>query len=444
MARGLGALAAWALFAFGGVHLWAAVPLAAGALLAFVLVRPSIARGRARALDVALLLWLAAAALHLVPLPAALVGVLSPASLRLGRAVTLDASGAFQTLSIQPSHTAHSLLVLAATLLVFWTARETFRAGGIRTTARGIALFGFVASALALLQSATSRGVIYWSWRPEGEGPEPFGPFVNRNHFAGWMALAIPLCLGYLAARASTRDPLGELRPLGARLARAADSRTLWLLAATASMAIALAATLSRSGLVGVLTGLAFGRWLTASSVARSRRRGLGPLAGVALVAAAVVWNLPALAGRFERAAVGYADRLAIWRETLPMLRDFWTTGSGLGTFETTMVFYQQSDRTWFFNQAHNEYLQLATEGGLLVLLPAAAAAAAFLRLAAARLREDRTGMFWIRAGAAAGLAGLAVQSLFENGMRMPANAALAAILAAILIHEPHRYHPTE
>jgi O-antigen ligase len=93
-----------------------------------------------------------------------------------------------------------------------------------------------------------------------------------------------------------------------------------------------------------------------------------------------------------------------------------------------------------FFNQAHSEYLQLAAEGGLPLLAAAAGAAAAFIRLAASRLRGDATGVFWIRAGAAAGLAAAALQSVWENGLRIPANALLAAILAAIVVHEPHNH----
>jgi O-antigen ligase len=154
-----------------------------------------------------------------------------------------------------------------------------------------------------------------------------------------------------------------------------------------------------------------------------------------------VLWNAPALAGRFARVSIGYADRVIIWQETLPIVRDFTVTGAGLGTFERAMAVYQRTDRSVFFNQAHSEYLQLAAEGGALLVLLAAGAAVAFVRLAAARLREDRTGMFWIRAGAATGLTAAALQSVWENGLRIPANALLAAIVAAILVHEPHDHH---
>jgi O-antigen ligase len=102
------------------------------------------------------------------------------------------------------------------------------------------------------------------------------------------------------------------------------------------------------------------------------------------------------------------------------------------------MAVYQRSSPGVLFNQAHNHYLQLAAEGGLLVGVPVALAALAFLRVAIERLK-DKSGMYWVRAGAAAGLSGVAVQSLFETGLATPANGALAAVLAAILIHVPAR-----
>jgi hypothetical protein len=52
------------------------------------------------------------------------------------------------------------------------------------------------------------------------------------------------------------------------------------------------------------------------------------------------------------------------------------------------------------------------------------------------RLSADTSGAYWIRAGAATGLVAVALQSLWETGLVMPANAALAAVLAAIALHE--------
>ncbi len=395
--------------------------------------------GNTRALDASLLFFLVLAALQVVPIPASIARAIAPASVRLGGELTLDSGTTLATISIRPVDTLYALIVLATALAVFWMARDTYRMGGVRTSARAIAFIGFVVSLVALAQSATARGLMYWRWRPTYEGPEPFGPFVNRNHFATWAVLAIPVCLGYLAARSFGRDHKDPLRPLRTRIAHAIDGRAMWLLAAVVALTAALALTLSRSGIAALGAALGAAWWLTRRRSGRTGRR-VAVAAAIATAGAVVLWNAPALAGRFARTGVGYADRVIIWRETLPIIRDFWTTGAGLGTFESAMAFYQQADRSVFFNQAHSEYLQLAVEGGVPLILAAAGVAVAFVRLAASRLREDMTGMFWVRAGAAAGLTAVALQSVWENGLRIPANALLAAILAAILVHQPHHH----
>jgi O-antigen ligase len=124
----------------------------------------------------------------------------------------------------------------------------------------------------------------------------------------------------------------------------------------------------------------------------------------------------------------------------MPLVRDFWLTGTGVGTYGDAMKVYQTSDREVHFNQAHNHYLQVLAEGGVLLAGLLAGAFIALLLAARARMRQDRTGMLWLRVGAAAGLTGLVVQSFWESAARMPANALLAAILAAIALHETHHH----
>ena len=139
---------------------------------------------------------------------------------------------------------------------------------------------------------------------------------------------------------------------------------------------------------------------------------------------------------RLATAGVSAGNRLLIWRDTIGIIRDFWLTGTGAGTYVTSMIVYQRSSPGWLYNQAHNHYLQLVSEGGLLLGVPVFAALVFFTRDAWRRLSRDGSGMFWIRAGAFCGLAGVAAQSLFETGLTMPANAALAGIAAAIVVHD--------
>ncbi len=445
---------AWTAFAFGGIYQgMLIVPALACAALA-VRHRPAIfARSPSRYLDVSICAVLGAALLQIVPLPRALLDTLSPATLTVARARLLVDPGRPLPISIDPSSSVSAILLVAGILLLFFTARQIFDTGGVRTTTRLIVMTGLVLAAVALAQDASAHGLMYWRWRPRDEGPSPFGPFVNRNHFATWAMMAVPLCIGYLIAHASAHEGARPAATWQRKLVAAIDARAWMLLASATLLIVAIAASLSRSGLVGLVAALACGgalaAWRHRHPAARlaSGRAPAGRFRGGLLVVLGVLAGLAvltqvgpsAIAGRFGASRVAVADRLVIWHDTLPVLRDFWLTGTGVGTFLASMSVYQRASPGVIFNQAHNHYLQVAAEGGLLVGLPVVVALAAFARVARRSLEADRSGMFWIRAGAASGLCAVAVQSMWETGLTSPANAAMAAALAAIVVHLPAR-----
>jgi len=288
------------------------------------------------------------------------------------------------------------------------------------------------------VQRATSPSRLYWYFQPLDPGASPYGPFVSRNALATWLAMAVPIAVGYAVARdrSDRRATVG----LAAKV-EAMDSTQLWLAAAAVLMAGTVFASMSRAGILGMGAGL-----LAFLAVSRARiRRGraavwttvlLGGMAMIGLMFA----NFGALAMRLqETTESGVWGRRAIWRDTWRMTQDFWIAGVGAGAFERGMLLYQQGSRIFFFNHAHNEYLQLVAEGGLLVAVPAAIAIVSAIAVIARRLRTDRTPIFWIRAGAVAGIVAVAVQSIWDTGLRTPANGALFAAIAAIAIHEPRQ-----
>jgi hypothetical protein len=342
----------------------------------------------------------------------------------LERTLFLDADPTVShPLTIDPAGTIGALFVALLTLATFWIAREVVSRGHVRPIARTIGAAGLAVSVAAIVFARTSQKLFYGIWDAGEFNTHVFGPFVNRNHMATWLVMAIPLASGYLAAHLARKRSLAG-----------ADAVAVWVGASVCAMFAALVASLSRSGTIG-LTGAA----LCAALIAARRGRGSGRwLAAVAAVALLVFVSMPIssqLLARFDRAEDQTVGRMVIWRETLPIVRNFAWTGVGLGAYRSAMLVYQQTDRTRLFNQAHDEYLQLAAEGGLLVCVPLGAALVSFAALGRRRLREDETDGFWIRAGAAAGLAGVAVQNIFETGLRMPANSLLLAVLCAIVAH---------
>jgi len=128
--------------------------------------------------------------------------------------------------------------------------------------------------------------------------------------------------------------------------------------------------------------------------------------------------------------------RLDAWRDGWSVVRDFPVFGTGLNTYPTAMLFYQTPNRTEFVAQAHNDYLQLLAEGGLLVAIPAAIVIFLLARAINRNMRAARGEArgYWIRAGAAIGLLAIGVQEVFEFSLQIPANALLFCTLAAIAL----------
>jgi O-antigen ligase len=255
-----------------------------------------------------------------------------------------------------------------------------------------------------------------------------------------WLILALPMTIGYIVAR---------VRRLQRARAPMLDATMLWLAGATAMMFVALIVSTSRSALIGLavaaLTGVLLAAGKTGPSGSRVRAMLVaGGLVGAAIGFAFMIPRTTLLLSRFDVLLTGdpTGGRVPIWRETLPMVRDFLVTGVGGGAYPAGMLMYQQSSRQFFFNQAHNHYLQIVAEGGLMVAVPLSVAGLGFATALARRLKADMSATYWIRVGAAAGIAGALVQSLWEIGISSAANALLFAAACALAISDDHYRRP--
>ncbi len=412
-----------------------AYPLAAAALVLLLIVRPSVFRNGFFWIDLGLVACTALIALQLVPLPPQVRLALSPAVRGVDLRLRLDAPADAMTdtphpLTVNADGTMQALWLAVAVIATFWCARSLFARGGIRAGARSIAGLGLLLAAFGIAQHVTAPHVLYWV--RAYKFTEPFGPFLNRSDFATWIIMALPMTAGYLLARLqSRRRSGGELLS-----ADAFDDTAMFLTVAMGLMAAALMVALSRSGIIGAVAG-AFTLWMLSERRLEHEGRAwlLGGIGAVALIALAFA-NTSAVATRIQDTVNrGSGGRVAIWRATLPIIRDFWLTGAGAGAYERTMMVYQPAPHETYFNHAHNEYLQLAAEGGLCLLIPGAIAALAGIACIRKRLAADRTPIYWVRAGAASGIVAAIVQSLWETGLRRPASTLLFATLAAIAMH---------
>jgi len=170
-----------------------------------------------------------------------------------------------------------------------------------------------------------------------------------------------------------------------------------------------------------------------------SRRNAALVIGGlVGLLVLALGWaGADAEIGRFITETDSAQLRLRAWRIALDIFRDFPVLGSGINTFGTATILYQ-SDGGAHYIQAHNDYLQLLAEGGLLVAALLAVALIALSRAIGRRFRDDPDPeSYWVRVGAVIGLLAIGLQSLVEFSLQMPGNAALFVVLVAMAVYEP-------
>jgi O-antigen ligase len=204
-------------------------------------------------------------------------------------------------------------------------------------------------------------------------------------------------------------------------------------------MGLSLVLTLSRSGIAAFGVALALTAGIVMSRQRGSARRRvmfayllcLGFLS-IGLTGAEAVVNHFALV---EGSHLG--GRIPVWRDALLVVRDFWLTGSGLNTFGTAMLLYQSHSPNEHYREAHNDYLQLAAEGGLLVGIPILILVALFVREVRRRFLDqaDDARTYWTRVGAVTGLLAVACQDVVEFSLQLPGNAVLFCVLAAIAVH---------
>jgi O-antigen ligase len=252
--------------------------------------------------------------------------------------------------------------------------------------------------------------------------------------------MACPLIFGYLLARAPASR---EGRGVAQRFVSAAmhlGTVRIWLAASVSVLTLAVLLSASRSGLIGLIGAFAISFLLTRHRQMASTRRWTILQALVLAVVVVSFANVQPLVKRFDEtmtAASPDRGRTAIWRDGIRLASDFRWTGTGAGTFASAIVPYQTTEPGYTIGQAHNHYLQLAAEGGFMVFAPAALICLTFLLLFRRRLMQEDGSDYLIRAGAGAGIGGVMIQSFWETGLRMPANAMLFGLLAAIAIHAP-------
>ncbi|MCK7518160.1 MAG: hypothetical protein MZV64_10765 [Ignavibacteriales bacterium] len=191
-------------------------------------------------------------AFQVLPLPVALVRILSPGSFEFRRLYDPGFAGTkFTTLSIAPSATLREALFLAALFILgFLVLRTVVRGRRIRTIITVLVCSGVFQALYGLFELTRDEPRLLF-YKKVFSLESVTGTFVNRNHFSGYLEMIIPLALGLAAARMNmmTFGVKGFREKLLLWTSKGVLGNVL-ILAAVAVMSLAVVLSHSRSGLV--------------------------------------------------------------------------------------------------------------------------------------------------------------------------------------------------
>jgi O-antigen ligase len=436
IALGLMVIMAVATLAFGAVEPWSLGTLGLSIIALLVLW------GIKSLVDRRLEIIAPSTALPLVALT--LLGVLQSITIT-------DSAGKRSSISLDAEATRLATEVLLILLIAFLLSANFLAKVPALTWLRNFLIFfGLALSIFGLIQRFTWNGKFYWVIEPSTQPTAPFGPFVNHSHFAGFVEMIAPIPVALILRRA-VRGELAFLYGFAA-----------------AMMGLAVIVSLSRGGMIslsaGVMFVVAFGFKGSRERGVGSRERGMGrrkspfpiPLAASRVGAMIVmfitigagVWWIGAdpVIRRIEnsgfashgtdaghRAETFFQSRGWIWRDTAAMIRDKWALGVGIGAYQTAQPIYNSRDGSLLVEQAHNDYLQIMADAGIIGAL----IALWFIYLVARDiLRASRHGsrvMSGTALGVGGGMFALFVHSLFDFNFQIPSNALLFLVLTAVV-----------
>jgi O-antigen ligase len=409
--------------AYGTVHYWAMALFALGGVLVIFLWiadgwRLGTLRISKNILQLPLLGMVALGLFQLLPLrDTDTAGLLSQAAVRT---LSLDA------------YATRLVIVQIATLLIFFAASLVFvdTPHRLRIIVRTIAIFGFVLAIFGMTQSFTSPTKVYWM--RELAQSTAFGPFINRHHFAGYMELALAIPLGLLFSGAIE----GE--------------KKLLYVFAVGMMGVALILTNSRGGIISLIAELLFlvvivglGRKHHASEPEEKKKRVRGGITRAALALALIIGILAATVffggeqalSRFV-GSVNTDDpttgRAHFWNVTLDIIKAHPLIGTGLGAFGVIYTRYDSHNGLYRLEQAHNDYLQVLSDGGIVGAVLGLFFIIALFRMGLQRRETGDEFRRGVATGALAGCFAVLVHSFFDFTLHTTSNALLFLVLAAL------------
>lgn len=429
---------------FGAVHAWVWSFYTVLIFAAFVtLLGTGTADSRPRpgkAFYLSLGPFFGAALLLCLPLPDTLLARLSPFRHQvLSQAGDLlDATATWHTLSYRPLDSLAWMVFLLGLVLFFWVLEAHFsKRRHLNHTVAVLFALAALESVYGILQALVPNMPVLWATHIKAYLGDARGTWVNRNHFAGFIEMMLPLCLGLTLSKAWWQEKI-SWREL---MASDRTHRHLFLLLGLVLMALALLFSKSRAGIAGTMVGLGVFLSLSRAGIRGLRPAVWGTMGALCLLVVFYGGRIgfdPIIDRFLELSSQG--SRLDFWRDSLAIIARH-PLGIGPASLPSVFKVYDVSaqlyDKTVY--QLHNDVLQILVDTGWVGFVSIIGGFVYFMVRSFRRLRRMDVNrnprQFFLAAGALSGLSALTFHSFFDFNLQIPANCLYFVTLMAIVQH---------
>ncbi len=388
---------------------------------------------------VLLVLWMF---FQFLPLPAAIVRIVTPAIYGIYKPIC-EVYGQSQDLWIpltvnQKATLFECMRIASYALFYFLTVQILSNGTRLKNTVKIVAYLSISIAFLAIIQKFSSPDKIYW-FRSAPEHADIFGPWVYHNHYAGFMEMMCPLVFALFLFYRPTVDHEKSLRSrLAAAFTLPGSNLHIFFGFGAIIIVSSIFLSLSRGGIISLTLASAFFLVILAKEHIKFKFVTYGFI--VICVVLMITWfGWGPVVDKFGTTftATGRIEnvRLILWKDSLQIIRDFWTTGTGFGTFIHIYPLYTTLSSNFIFDHAHNDYIELLTDGGIVGF-----ALAAWFVLTIIihgwkkiQLRRDRYAIL-ISVGALTGIVAILLHSVTDFNMHNGANGLYFFFLCGLLV----------
>jgi O-antigen ligase len=345
---------------------------------------------------------------------------------------SLDALSGFFPHSVEPYATGLYLLVACGCCALIFCMVNGFRSR--KQIARLVQFMLVIGILEALYGLVQFLGGVHSIWGTPVRDNFAHGTIPNHNHYALLLNIAIAIGVGLFYQRAveMLRDQKFTLRSL---IAMPEAPRLIWLLIWLAILGLGVFASASRAGVVAMLGCLVFMILAIGSVEDRKYATALAFCVVIAIIGLGLYAGVDAVTERFsDLSQPGNLEgsRTSLWSDAWRMV---WNTpwfGKGLGSFQWTFRAYETANPDIPAIYAHNDYLQVVAETGLVGLGLALWAFAACWRTARKNLHAGDPLVRGIGLAAIGALCAAAIQEFTDYALYIPGTAAWFSLLIGL------------